>query len=229
MIRILIIEDDPAVLQGLTESLEAEHFQIEQARDGVEGSEMGRESRFDLIILDLLLPLKNGEEVCRELRAAGVETPILILSSKTEETDKVLGLELGADDYMTKPFGIREMVARIRALLRRQGTLTPEITQFSFGEIEVDFRKQELTKRGVPQKITAKEFEVLHYLIEHEDRVVSRQQLLEEVWGYERYPSTRTVDNFILSLRKKIEDDPANPNHILTVHTAGYKFVSRAT
>lgn len=229
MIRILIIEDDPAVLQGLTESLETEHFQIEQARDGVEGSEMGRDSRFDLIILDLLLPEKSGEDVCRELRAAGVETPILILSSKTEEMDKVLGLELGADDYMTKPFGIREMVARIRALLRRQGTLSPAINEFSFGDIEVDFRKQELTKSGELQKITSKEFEVLRFLIEHEDRVVSRQQLLNEVWGYERFPSTRTVDNFILSLRKKIEDDPANPIHILTIHTAGYKFVSQAS
>ena len=229
MTHILIIEDDPAVLQGLTESLIAEHFQVEPALDGLEGAEKGLEGRFDLIILDLLLPGKNGEDVCRELRAAGVETPILILSSKTEEFDKVLGLELGADDYMTKPFGMRELLARVRALLRRQGTLSPEINEFSFGDIEVDFRKQELKKGGEAQKITAKELEVLRYLIEHGDEVISRQQLLNDVWGYERYPTTRTVDNFILSLRKKIEDDPTDPIHILTIHTAGYKFVSQAS
>lgn len=228
MTHLLVIEDDPAVLMGLTESLEADHFQVDQAENGHKGMELASKNRYDLIILDLLLPDMNGEDICRDLRADGNETPILILSSKKEEFDKVLGLELGADDYMTKPFGIRELQARIRAILRRRGHFKPDLKEYSFGDIWVDFGKQELTKSGEPLILTAKEFEVLRYLIEHEGEVVSRKDMLDDVWGYEIFPTTRTVDNFILSLRKKIEDDYSDPQHILTSHSVGYKFVKGA-
>lgn len=225
MTKILIIEDDRAVLKGISDALESEHFDIDQAEDGIIGFEKGQDPRYDIIILDLLLPKKNGEDVCRDLRAKGIDTPILILSSKGEEFDKVLGLELGADDYMTKPFGMRELLARIRAILRRRGPLVTEIVEFTFGDIWVDFTKQELTRGGTPLKMTAKELEVLRYLIAHESEVVSREQLLEDVWGYDAFPTTRTIDNFILSLRKKIEKDPTQPVHIITTHSVGYKFI----
>ena len=225
MISVLVVEDDRAVLRGITESLEAENFEVAQAEDGITAVEMAQETRYDIIILDLLLPGKTGEDVCRELRGSGNNTPILILSSKQEEFDKVLGLELGADDYMTKPFGTRELLARIRAILRRGGALSPDLVEYSFGEIWINFKKREITRSGEPLKLTAKEFEVMHYFIEHEGEVVSRKQLLDEVWGYETFPTTRTVDNFILSLRKKIESDPSNPRHITTTHSVGYKFI----
>ncbi|MCH7573757.1 MAG: response regulator transcription factor [Candidatus Marinimicrobia bacterium] len=225
MTTVLVVEDDRAVLRGITESLELEHFEVAQAEDGITALEMAQETRYDIIILDLLLPGKTGEDVCRELRGSGNDTPILILSNKQEEFDKVLGLELGADDYMTKPFGTRELLARIRAILRRGGALTPDLVEYSFGEVWINFKKQEVTRSGEPLKLTAKEFEVMRYFIEHEGEVVSRKQLLDEVWGYETFPTTRTVDNFILSLRKKIEGDPSNPRHITTAHSVGYKFI----
>ena len=225
MTTVLVVEDDRAVLRGITESLELEHFEVAQAEDGITALEMAQETRYDIIILDLLLPGKTGEDVCRELRGSGNDTPILILSNKQEEFDKVLGLELGADDYMTKPFGTRELLARIRAILRRGGALTPDLVEYSFGEVWINFKKQEITRSGEPLKLTAKEFEVMRYFIEHEGEVVSRKQLLDEVWGYETFPTTRTVDNFILSLRKKIEADPGNPRHITTAHSVGYKFI----
>ena len=227
MKTILIIEDDPAIASGLEAALEEDHYKILTATDGEKGYLMARRENIDLVILDLMLPKKNGQDVCRELRKDGINTPMLMLTSKKEEMDKVLGLELGADDYVTKPFSLRELRARINALLRRKGELKKEIADYAFGEVFVDFKKQEATKRGKLLKLSVKEIEVLKHLILHEGEVVTRDMLLNSVWGYQSFPTTRTVDNYILSLRRKIEDNPSKPKHLLTVHTAGYKFVKR--
>ena len=226
MKRILIVEDDPAILKGLQISLEEEHYQISTASDGENGYQLAQEENFDLIILDLMLPGKNGQEICRELRSLGDKTPIIMLTSRKEESDKVLGLELGADDYVTKPFSIRELQARIKVQLRRTSS-ADNTTQdsYSFGSVHIDFKKQEATKNNVPIKLSVKEFEILHFFIEHEREVVHRDILLNEVWGYDFFPTTRTVDTFILNLRKKIEDNPAHPKHLITIHGAGYKFL----
>lgn len=225
MKRILIIEDDPAILKGLIASLEEEHYEVLTATDGQRGYELGKRENIDLIVLDIMLPNKNGQEVCSDLRKDGINTAILMLTSKKQEMDKVLGLELGADDYVTKPFSVRELLARIKALLRRKAELKKEIDEYTFGNVHADFKKQEATKKGKPLKLSTKEFEILQYLIQHESEVVTREMLLDDVWGYESYPTTRTVDNYVLSLRKKIEDNPSKPKHLLTIHTAGYKFV----
>lgn len=225
MKRILIIEDDPAILKGLAIGLREEHYDALQASNGDDGYQMAKKENLDLIILDLMLPGKNGREICQDLRKDGIGTPILILSVKKGEIDKVTLLEIGADDYMTKPFSMRELLARIRALLRRKGEITMDIEEYSFGAVHVDFKKMEATKVGRTLKLTAREFKLLKFLIQHEREAVSRDMLLDEVWGYESYPDTRTVDNFILSLRKKIETDPAYPKHLLTIPTVGYKFV----
>jgi DNA-binding response OmpR family regulator len=225
MKRILIVEDDPAILKGLATTLKGEHFEVLTATDGEEGYQMAQRENIDLIILDVMLPRKNGQDICRDLRKEGNQTPILMLTSKKKETDEVLGLELGADDYVTKPFSIHKLLARINALLRRKGVIAKDIEAYSFGNVQVDFKKMEASKNGKPLKLTAREFKVLKFLIQHEREAVTRDMLLDEVWGYESYPDTRTVDNFILSLRKKIEDDPSNPTHLLTIPTVGYKFV----
>lgn len=225
MKRILIIEDDPAVVKGLTASIEAEHYEVITAMDGEKGFELAIRGNIDLIILDILLPKKNGQEICSDLRKEGIDTPILMLTSKREEVDKVLGLELGADDYMTKPFSMRELHARIKALLRRKAERKKEIDEYSFGDVHVDFRKQEAVKNKKTLKLSAKEFQIMKYFIQHESEVITRDMLLDDVWGYENFPTTRTVDNYILGIRKKIEDNPSKPKHLLTVHTAGYKFV----
>ncbi len=225
MKRILVVEDDPAILRGLEAALVEEHFEVLTAADGEKGYTLSRRENIDLIILDLMLPKKNGMDVCSELRKDGITTPILMLTSKKEVVDKVLGLELGADDYMTKPFSIRELVARIKALLRRKGEISKELEEYTFGDVELDFKKQEATKRGKLLKLSSKEFDVLKYLILHEGEVVTRHMLLDDVWGYEHEPTTRTVDNYILSIRKHIEDNPSKPSHLLTIHTSGYKFI----
>ena len=225
MKRILVIEDDPAIQAGLVASLEEEHYEVLAASDGEKGYQMGKRENIDLIILDLMLPNKNGQDVCRDLRKEGVNTPIIMLTSKREEMDKVLGLELGADDYVTKPFSIRELHARIKALLRRKGELKKEVEECSFGNVHLDFKKQEAMKGKKPLKLSTKEFEILRYFVQHESEVITRQMMLDDVWGYESFPTTRTVDNYILTIRKKIEDNPSKPKHLLTVHTAGYKFV----
>ncbi|MCC6396831.1 MAG: response regulator transcription factor [Bacteroidetes bacterium] len=229
MKTILVVEDDPAILRGLEEVLVAEHYRVLTAATGTMGLTLGKKENLDLIILDLGLPDLNGEEVCKQLRTAGVPTPLLMLTSKSQEMDKVLGLELGADDYMTKPFSVRELLARIRALLRRDHGMKKELEEYAFGQIVVDFRKQETARKGKPVKLSVREYAVLKFLILHEGEVVTRDMLLNEVWGYEHFPTTRTVDNYILALRKKLEGENATPRHILTVHTAGYKFVKDAT
>ena len=225
MKRILIIEDDPAILRGLEAALGEEHYEILTADDGGKGYALARQETVDLIILDLMLPGKNGMEVCRELRAGGVMTPILMLTSRKEEADKVLGLELGADDYVTKPFSIRELKARVSAIIRRQNRFPGRDELYTFGPVEVDFRKQEVRAAGKTVLLSAREFAILKYFIQHEGVVVTRDMLLDEVWGYEHFPTTRTVDNYILALRKKIESNPAEPRYLCTVHTAGYRFV----
>jgi DNA-binding response OmpR family regulator len=225
MKKILIVEDDKAILRGLTDNLQQEHFDVSQATDGTKGFEMAKTARHDLVILDVMLPGINGFDICRQLRSQGIQTPILMLTGKGEETDKVLGLELGADDYLTKPFSIKELIARVKAILRRQTELRSPIETTSFGTVHVDFKRQEATKGKKPIRLSAKEFQLLKYFVEHEGEVVTRPQLLDDVWGFDVTPTTRTVDNFILSLRKKIEADPSSPKHLRTVHTAGYKFV----
>jgi len=224
MKRILVIEDDPSIQRGIKEALTEEHFEVFVSGDGEEGLAMAQQKKLDLLILDIMLPGINGFDICRTLRGKDSDIPILMLTGKGEETDKVLGLELGADDYLTKPFSIRELVARVKALLRRQTKLEKTITETSFGDVHLDFTKQEGRRGKRSLGMTSREFALMKYLIEHEGEVVSRGTLLDEVWGYESTPTTRTVDNFILSLRKKIEVNPSKPRHLLTVHTSGYKF-----
>ncbi len=225
MKTILIIEDDPAIQQGLHDALTEEHFSVLSSTDGEKGYQMAKRETVALIILDLMLPNKNGREICSELRGSGVQTPILMLTSKKQEMDKVLGLEIGADDYMTKPFSLRELIARVKALLRRHTEIHSAIDETHFSDVHVDFTKQEATKGKRKLKLSAKEFQLMKYFVEREGKVISRDTLLDDVWGYGVTPTTRTVDKYILSLRKKIETIPSKPKHLLTVHTAGYKFV----
>jgi DNA-binding response OmpR family regulator len=225
MKKILIIEDNPATVAGLEETLKEEHFEVASSLTGELGYEKAKDGNYDLIILDLKLPDMSGIDICKNLRKDGLNTPILMLTAKKEEIDEVLGLEVGADDFVTKPFKIKVLIARIRALLTRPPKKENEIEEYSFGNVYLNFKNQEATKNDKPIDLSAMEFKVLIYFIQHEGEVIDRDNLLNDVWGYENYPSTRTVDNFILSLRKKIEDDHKSPKHILTKHGAGYKFV----
>ncbi len=224
MKKILVIEDDPAILQGLESGLQEEHFNVIKAEDGEKGYYLARKNNFELIVLDLMLPKMNGMEICASLRKENIQTPIIMLTSKKEEIDKIMGLEIGADDYMTKPFSLRELIARIKAVLRRNEKTVNELIEFSFGRLNIDFKKQEVTKNKKLIDLSVTEFKVLKYMVEHEDQVVTREMLLNEIWGYDTFPTTRTVDNYILSLRKKIEDDSSVPKYILTVPKAGYRF-----
>ena len=225
MSLILAIEDDPAILRGLADNLRFESYEVVTATDGESGLKLIREKHPDLIILDLMLPKLSGYEVCRKVRAEGVQTPILMLTARGEEADRVLGLDLGADDYVAKPFSIRELLARIRAILRRSQPARAAIEQLRFDDVAVNFVSYEATKGGAAVEMTPKEFSVLRLLASRPGEVVTRDELLNEVWGYENYPTTRTVDNHIASLRAKLERDAANPQHLRTVHGVGYKFV----
>ena len=224
--KILIIEDEEELSRGLEINFRREGYQVLKAADGAAGLKKAVEEKSDLIILDWMLPGMSGLDVCRALRMQRVNIPIIMLTAKSQEGDKVLGLEMGADDYVTKPFGVRELIARVRAHLRRgpSGTAQP-LEAYQFGQVAVDFQKFNLSRAGRPLEATAKEFEVLKSLILHRGEVVTRRRLLNEVWGYDGYPATRTVDNFIMRLRKKIEDDPDNPRFILSIYGEGYKFV----
>jgi len=224
MKNILLIEDDPAILNGISEALKAEFYNVTAVDDGEKGYKTAKREKFDLIILDLMLPYKDGFEICRDLRKEEVATPIIMLTSKKEEVDKLVGLEMGADDYMTKPFSLKELLARIKAVLRRSQTSLFEPDEMSFGTININFKKQEAYKNGINVKLSSTEFKIIKYFISHEGEVITRNQFLDDVWGYDSFPTTRTVDNYILSIRKKLEDDPSNPMHFLTIHTAGYKF-----
>ena len=225
MKNILIIEDDPAIRTGIKEALSAEGYSVSEADTGNSGFDAAIKNNFDLSVLDLILPGKDGIEICKDLRSDGVKTPIIMVTSRKEEIDKILGLEIGADDYVTKPFSLRELLARIKALIRRSTYEPGDIEEVAFANLKINFKKQEMLKGTDSVKLSATEYRILHYFIDHESEVISRDKFLDEVWGYDSYPTTRTVDNYILSLRKKIEDDPANPKHLLTIHKVGYKFV----
>lgn len=226
---ILIVEDDPALLKGLKAILDSEGYRVLTAMGGLAGYDLARREVLDLLILDRMLPGKNGLEICRDLRSEGVAVFILMLTSKGSESERIEGLETGADDYMTKPFSIPELQARIKALLRRKVNVVPNpasvMTHAKFGEIKIDFEKQEVRHSGKLIKLSSKELEILKFFVEHEGKVITREMLLNEIWGYTVFPTTRTVDNYILSLRKKLEDDPADPKHFLTAYTSGYKFI----
>lgn len=223
--RVLVVEDDPSVLRGLVDNLRAERYDVQSAGDGEAAYRLARNSSFDVILLDVMLPGLSGFDVCGRLRKEGVATPILMLTARGEESDRVRGLDLGGDDYLTKPFSLMELLARVRALLRRA---CPDIAlpeHARFGTVQIDFRKYEALEGQRPLKLTRKEFGALRYLIARAGEVVSRDELLQAVWDYREYPTTRTVDNHIASLRAKIEPDSTQSRHILTVHGVGYKFV----
>ncbi len=226
MEKILIIEDEDRILMGLEDDLRFEGYDVASAKDGLQGLIMAKEKAHDLIILDLMLPKLNGFEVCKQLRQAGMTVPILMLTAKSQEVDKVLGLELGADDYVTKPFSPRELLARVKALLRRTKSIPPESAVFHFGDFEVDFKKYEVKKAGHLIHLTALEFKLLHLFVQHQNEVLSRDFILDKIWGEEVYITNRTVDTHVAQLRKKIEDDPGNQKFILGVRGVGYKFIT---
>ncbi|MGA7567161.1 MAG: response regulator transcription factor [Terriglobales bacterium] len=222
--RVLAIEDDRAVQKALQRLFAAEGYAVDIAGNGTLGLEMFRAATPSVLVLDLSLPGTPGQDVCREISQAAPSLPIIVLSAKTEVTDKVLLLELGAHDYVTKPFSPRELLARVRTAMRRS-TRIPRTETFEFADIKVDFAKMELSRDGNAVQLTSQEFKVLKFMIQNAERVLSREELLNHVWGYQNYPSTRTVDNHILRLRQKLERDPARPLHFRTVHSSGYKFV----
>lgn len=225
MSRILILEDDLAILRGLVDNLQFESHEVLTATDGPAGYRLAHEKAPDLIVLDLMLPGMSGYEICRKLREDKVSTPILILTARGEEADRVLGLDLGADDYMAKPFSVRELLARVRALLRRRSATSRLPEELSFEDVHVDFRRYEARKGRKNLEMTRKEFGVLRLLASRPGEVLTRDDLLTEVWGYENTPTTRTVDNHLSLIRTKLEVNPAHPRHFLTVHGVGYKFV----
>ena len=224
MERILIVEDDPKVQRALQRLFAPEGFTVDVASDGPGGIAAFRSAQPSAVVLDLRLPGMSGRDVCRELRQLAPSVPIIMLSAVSEVSDKVLLLELGADDYVTKPFSPSELLARVRAALRRASR--PALTEtFAFDDVMVDFSKMELKRAGREVELTAQEFKTLKFMAQNAERVITREELLNEVWGYQHYPTTRTVDNHILKLRQKLEKDPGNPSHFRTVHGVGYKFV----
>ena len=226
MARILIVEDEPNMVAGLRDNFEFEGYQVITAPDGVAGLKRALAETPDLVILDVMMPSMSGLDVCRQLKNQRPSIPIIMLTARGQEVDKVVGLELGADDYVTKPFSIRELLARVKAVLRRAHTIPQDQERLSFGDIEVNLRSCQVTRAGKPLEFSSKEFELLKYLVCHQGETLSRDRLLEEVWGYDRFPTTRTVDAHIVHLRQKIEPRPEEPRFILTVHGTGYKFVS---
>jgi DNA-binding response OmpR family regulator len=228
MPRILVVEDDPKMQTGLRDNLEFEGYDVEVAGDGKAGLEKAIGSEYDLLLLDVMLPKMSGFDLLRTVREKGIQVPAIMLTAKGEEIDKVLGLELGADDYVTKPFGLRELLARVKAVLRRHersgGRDVPDLA--NIGNVEVDFASYTATRGGKPMAMTPKEIEILKYFWKHKNETVSRDKLLTDVWGYDDSVSTRTVDNFILKLRQKVEKDPADPRHIITIHGIGYKLIA---
>jgi two-component system alkaline phosphatase synthesis response regulator PhoP len=226
MTRVLVVEDDEAMAVALHDGFAYEGYEVAVARDGEAGLRLARDSSPELMILDVMLPKMTGLEVCKILRAEGSELPIIMLTARGQEIDKVLGLKLGADDYVTKPFSFMELMARVEAVLRRTrpGGRAAH-AKHHFGDVVVDLDRHEASKAGEALELTPREFRLLGYLLEHRGEVVSREELLDAVWGYDTIPFTRTVDTHIAKLRKKVEDDPSDPRHIITVHRLGYKFV----
>jgi DNA-binding response OmpR family regulator len=225
MKRVLIVEDDPDLLLGLKDNLEAEGFDVLTATDGEAGLQGAIRARPDAIVLDISLPRLNGFELCRSLRERGLRTPILMLTARSQESDKILGLELGADDYVTKPFSINELLARVRVMIRRASAPPPASDVYRFGDVELDFRRQRARKGAADVLMSALEFSVIRYLVIRRGDAVSREQLLNDVWGSKSFPTTRSVDNLIVRLRQKLESEPREPRHLVTVHGIGYKFV----
>jgi len=224
MRKVLIVEDDQAMAVALRDGFTYEGYAVQVARDGATGLRMATEKGHDLVILDVMLPRMSGLDVCRQLRSAGNPTPIIMLTARGQEIDKVLGLKTGADDYVTKPFSFLELMARVEAVLRRASKAAEEVESAQFGDVEVNFKSFEASKGGRALELSPREFKMLKYFVEHRGEVVTRDQLLDHVWGYEGLPLTRTVDMHIAKLRQKIEDTPSDPRHIITVHRVGYKF-----
>jgi len=223
--KILIVEDEPSMVAGLRDNFEYEGYEVICACDGEEGLERALRDSPDLVVLDVMMPKMSGLDVCKQLKAKRPSLPIIMLTARGQEVDKVVGLELGADDYVTKPFSIRELLARVKAVLRRAQALPKEQDSYSFNDVEVNLRSYRVLRKGKIVAFSAKEFELLKYLLCHRGENLSRDRLLEDVWGYEHYPSTRTVDAHIVRLRQKLEPKPETPQYILTVHGVGYKFV----
>jgi len=225
MPKILIVEDEPNMVAGLRDNFEFEGYSVITAPDGVAGLERALSESPDLVILDVMMPRMSGLDVCKQLKSKRPATPIIMLTARGQEVDKVVGLELGADDYVTKPFSIRELLARVKAVLRRSGNAPKQGEKFAFGEVEVNLRSCQVSRKGKSLDFSSKEFELLKYFLVHPGETLSRDRLLEEVWGYDHFPTTRTVDAHIVRLRQKVEPKPEEPRFILTVHGTGYKFV----
>ncbi len=224
MPKVLLVEDDNSIATALKDGFEYEGFNVVHAADGEQGLRMASGESPDLIILDVMLPKMNGHDVCRQIRKGGNNVPIIMLTARGQEIDKVLGLKLGADDYVTKPFGFMELMARVEALLRRAKGHDVILETYQFGNVSVDFKKGEANKKGTSLDLSARELRLLQYFVEHRGEVVAREQLLDAVWDYDNAPLTRTVDMHVAKLRKKIEDTPEDPHFIVTVHRMGYKF-----
>src|SRR5881296_3541418 len=224
MPRILIVDDQPEIVRGLEDNLRFEGYQTTAATNGEDALALAMSDAPDLVLLDLMLPRMSGWDVCRELRRKGIDVPVIMLTARGAEVDRVLGLELGADDYVTKPFSLRELLARVRAVLRRPGP-RQKFEEFAFGDVRLHLRARQAFKAGKEVRLTRKEFDLLRYLIEHRSEVITRDRLLDEVWGYDQFPTTRTVDAHILRLRQKFEPEPERPQFILTAHGQGYRFV----
>jgi DNA-binding response OmpR family regulator len=222
---ILIIEDDVSILRGLKDNLVFEGYDVLTSINGIKGLEMAMSNDVDLLLLDIMLPGINGYDICRKLKKEKPELPIIMITARGTEVDKVAGLDLGADDYMTKPFSIPELLARIRAILRRTNKTQKEVHTYSFSNVSIDFKKYQAFVDEREIMLSSREYAIMKYLIEHEGEVIHRHELLDKVWGYNVTPSTRTVDNFILDLRKKFEKNPADPQHIISIRGAGYKFI----
>jgi two-component system alkaline phosphatase synthesis response regulator PhoP len=222
--RILIVDDEPEMVRGLEDNLRFEGYQTLSASNGADGLALALREGPDLVLLDIMMPQLSGWDVLRGLRAKQIDVPVIMLTARGEEVDRVLGLELGADDYVTKPFSLRELLARVRAVLRRPGP-RQRMETFAFGDVRLHVRARQVFKAGREVRLTRKEFDLLRYFVEHPGEVITRDRLLDEVWGYERFPTTRTVDTHVLRLRQKLERDPEHPTHFLTVHAQGYRFV----
>jgi len=225
MTKILIVEDEPNMVSGLRDNFEFEGYEVITAADGVAGLERALNDSPDLVILDVMMPRMSGLDVCKQLKSKRPSVPIIMLTARGQEVDKVVGLELGADDYVTKPFSIRELLARVKAVLRRAQPVPKDKERYSFGDIEVDLRACQVMRKGKQLDMSSKEFELLKYFLCHSGEAISRDRLLEAVWGYDRFPTTRTVDAHIVRLRQKLEPKPDEPHFFLTVHGTGYKFV----
>ena len=225
---VLIIEDDVSILRGLKDNLTFEGYNVHTVSDGNEGLTMALEKHFDLLLLDLMLPGMNGYEICRKVKKDKPELPVIMITARGTEMDKIAGLDIGADDYLTKPFSIPELLARIRAVLRRSKPGDDHLEEYSFANVKLDFKKYQATISNTEIKLSSKEFSIMKYFVEHEGEVIQREELLESVWGYDVTPDTRTVDNFIHELRKKLEEIPSDPKHLISVRGAGYKFIAQS-